>query len=268
MILFLSGQSLAKCPSFPQIRQVPLNAAGGFGQFAFLWPVSPQLKHLKESPSPSSRPSGRWSPRTFLSSAMSSAPLFQVSFFQAEAFVSSLPVSLCSFLLVREMNWGLTGWTIPAGHLDRLSIKIRAIYQWKSPVRINEVTSYAVDDVLWVIWKWDDQLFCFRQPCNAEAEYEKVAMSSRDVDVKSLMKEGWDPQEINETYLMIFFRWIPSAVVRGDLGKLGWWTYRLCYRQRRSDDNRRRCNHHMIRLTWSSAYLRDKIPSWWWLWDA
>lgn len=47
-----------------------------------------------------------------------------------------------------------------------------------------------------------------------------VAMSSRDVDVKGLMKKGQDNQEMNETYLMLLFRRGLSAVARGDLGKL------------------------------------------------
>ena len=42
----LSGHSFAACPSFWQIRQVPLKgrATFGFGQSAFEWPSSPQLK--------------------------------------------------------------------------------------------------------------------------------------------------------------------------------------------------------------------------------
>lgn len=45
-------------------------------------------------------------------------------------------------------------------------------------------------------------------------------MSSRDVDVQSLMKEGQVTKEMNETYLMFLFRRGSSAVARGDLGKL------------------------------------------------
>lgn len=45
-------------------------------------------------------------------------------------------------------------------------------------------------------------------------------MSSRDVDVKNLMNEGQDAQEMNETYLMLWFRRGSSAVARGNLGKL------------------------------------------------
>lgn len=45
-------------------------------------------------------------------------------------------------------------------------------------------------------------------------------MSSPDVYVKNLMKEGQDTQEMNEAYLMLLFRRGSSAVARGDLGKL------------------------------------------------
>lgn len=46
-----------------------------------------------------------------------------------------------------------------------------------------------------------------------------VAMPSRDVDVKNLMK-GQDTQEIDEAYFMFLFRQGSSAIGRGDLGKL------------------------------------------------